>query len=100
MRYYGFFAPGCRKRLAALRHQLQNAFPDCDESGDAEQGQELAASALAPILRCPSCGQGEAIGAEGHSEHDILVTLQHTQELSALRVPHAYQLVAAAFPSR
>ena len=41
----------------ALRQQLQNAFPDCDESGDPEQGQELAASALAPILRCPSCGQ-------------------------------------------
>jgi len=57
VRCYGFFAPGCRKRLAALRHQLQNAFPDCDESGDAEQGQELADSAVAPILRCPSCGQ-------------------------------------------
>jgi len=36
VRYYGFFAPGCRLRLAELRQQLQNAFPDCDESGDAE----------------------------------------------------------------
>ena len=43
VRYYGFFAPGCRLRLASLRQQLQIAFPDCDESGDAEQGQELAA---------------------------------------------------------
>jgi menaquinone-dependent protoporphyrinogen oxidase len=41
----------------ALCQLLQNAFPDCDESGDAEQGQELAASTLAPILSCPSCGQ-------------------------------------------
>jgi len=57
VRYYGFFAPGYRLHMAALRQQLQNAFPDCDESGDAEQGQELAASTLAPILRCPSCGQ-------------------------------------------
>jgi hypothetical protein len=57
VRYYGFFAPGCRLHMAALRQQLQNAFPDCDESGDAEQGQEIAASVLAPILRCPSCDQ-------------------------------------------
>jgi len=57
VRYYDLFLPGCRKRLVALRQQLQNAFQDCAESGDAEQGQELAASALAPILRCPSCGQ-------------------------------------------
>ena len=57
IRYFGFFGPACRSHLAALRQQLQNAFPDCDESSDAEQGQELAASALAPILRCPSCGQ-------------------------------------------
>jgi len=57
VRYYGFFVPGYRLHLAALRQQLQNAFQDCDESGDAEQGQELAASALAPILRCPRCGQ-------------------------------------------
>ena len=35
VRYYGFFAPGCRLRLAALRQQLQYTFPDCDESGDA-----------------------------------------------------------------
>ena len=57
VRYYGFFALVCRIRLAALRPQLQNAFPDCDESGDAEQGQELASFPFAPILRCPSCGQ-------------------------------------------
>ena len=57
VRYYGFFVPGYRLHLAALRQQLQNAFPDCDGSGDEEQGQELEASALAPILRCPRCGQ-------------------------------------------
>ena len=34
------------------------SFLNFDESGDAEQGQELAVSALAPILRRPSCGQG------------------------------------------
>jgi len=70
VRYYGFFAPGCRLHLAALRQQLQNAFPDCDESGDAEQVQELAASALAPILRCPSRGQAmrlqQTIQPTGH----------------------------------
>jgi len=57
VRYYGFFVPGYRLHLAALRQQLQNAFPDYDESGDAEQGQEPAASVPSLLLRCPSRGQ-------------------------------------------
>jgi hypothetical protein len=28
VRYFGFFAPGCRKRLAALRHQLEQENPE------------------------------------------------------------------------
>jgi len=31
--------------------------PDRNELGEPGESKELAASALAPILRCPSCGQ-------------------------------------------
>ena len=42
VRYFGFFAPGCRKRLAALRQQLEQECPE--NSGEAEAAPETADS--------------------------------------------------------
>jgi hypothetical protein len=53
VRYFGFFAPGCRKRLLALRLQLEHDYPE-------NIGQSETAPAEAtpePELCCPSCGQ-------------------------------------------
>jgi hypothetical protein len=53
VRYFGFFAPGCRKRLAALSLQLEQKSPD--NLGESEDIPEQVASTLK--LCCPSCGQ-------------------------------------------
>lgn len=55
VRYYGFFAPGCRKRLTALRQQLELTYPYCANQADATQ--EPADSSSEPKLCCPGCGQ-------------------------------------------
>jgi hypothetical protein len=55
VRYFGFFAPGCRKRLAALRQQLEQKYPE--NFGASEATPEPADSTPEPKLRCPSCGQ-------------------------------------------
>jgi uncharacterized protein (DUF983 family) len=57
VRYFGFFAPGCRKRLAALRQQLEQACPDPDSMVEPESMSEPADATPEPNLRCPSCGQ-------------------------------------------
>ena len=55
VRYFGFFAPGCRNRLAALRQQLEKACPDgLDEPDSTTEPVDATAE---PKLRCPSCGQ-------------------------------------------
>jgi hypothetical protein len=51
VRYFGFFAPGCRKRLAALRQLLEQEYPE--NLGESEATPEPAE----PNLCCPSCGQ-------------------------------------------
>jgi hypothetical protein len=53
VRYFGFFAPGCRKRLLALRQQLEHDYPET--TGQPEAAPNDAAPA--PSLCCPSCGQ-------------------------------------------
>jgi hypothetical protein len=53
VRYFGFFAPGCRKRLAAVRQRLEQKYPD--NLGESEDIPEPVAST--PKLCCPSCGQ-------------------------------------------
>jgi len=53
VRYFGFFAPGCRKRLLGLRQQLEHEYPK--NIGQSETA--LADAALAQILCCPNCGQ-------------------------------------------
>jgi len=55
VRYFGFFASGCRKRLAALRQQLEQKYPE--NLGEAEATPEPADSTPSPKLCCPSCGQ-------------------------------------------
>jgi len=55
VRYFGFFAPGCRNRLAALRQQLEQKYPE--NLGKSEAAPEPANSTPEPKLRCPSCGQ-------------------------------------------
>ena len=55
VRYFGFFAPGCRKRLAALRQRLDLIYPSCAK--ETEATQEPTDSTPAPKLCCPSCGQ-------------------------------------------
>ena len=37
VRYFGFFAPGCRKRLAALRQQLELIYPSLANETEATQ---------------------------------------------------------------
>jgi hypothetical protein len=57
VRYYGFLAPGCRKRLAALCQQLGNSVdsPTIPDSADAVSSSNPATSNCVPL--CPSCGQ-------------------------------------------
>ena len=55
VRYFGFFAPGCRKRLAVLRQQLEQECPE--NLGEAEAAPEPVIATPVPNLRCPSCGQ-------------------------------------------
>jgi hypothetical protein len=55
VRYYGFFAPGCRKRLAALRQLLKLTYPSC--ANETEATQEPADLLPQPMLCCPNCGQ-------------------------------------------
>ncbi len=53
VRYFGFFAPGCRRRLLALRQQLEHVDPE-------HIGQSVTAPPDAtpvPKLCCPSCGR-------------------------------------------
>jgi hypothetical protein len=53
VRYFGFFAPGCRKRLLALRLLLEH-----DYTEDTGQFQTAPVAATPePQLCCPSCGQ-------------------------------------------
>jgi hypothetical protein len=55
VRYFGFFAPGCRKRLAALRQRLEQECPEI--IGQSEAAPEPAEATPEPKLCCPSCGQ-------------------------------------------
>ena len=55
VRYFGFFAPGCRKRLAGLRQRLELTHPCC--ANEAESTQVPADLSPEPKLCCPSCGQ-------------------------------------------
>jgi hypothetical protein len=57
VRYYGFLAPGCRKRLAVLR-QLLACFsdpPSAPDSDGADTPSHAAMSNHVPL--CPSCGR-------------------------------------------
>ena len=55
VRYFGFFAPGYRKRLAALHQQLEQKYPE--SLAESEATPDQADSTPEPKLRCPSCGQ-------------------------------------------
>ena len=58
VRYYGFLAHGCRKRLAALHRQLDHLFSDSSPttgSGDTVASPDVALSNHLPL--CPSCGR-------------------------------------------
>lgn len=55
VRYFGFFAPGCRKRLAAVRQQLELAYPSC--ANETQVTQEPVHLKPKPMLCCPKCGQ-------------------------------------------
>jgi hypothetical protein len=64
VRYYGFLAPGCRQRLAALRQQLGRlaAHPPLGSAADGgdEQPAERGSSDVAVsghVVPCPSCGR-------------------------------------------
>jgi hypothetical protein len=58
VRYYGFLAPGCRKRLAALRQQLGCLYPDPPSAPDSDSAvtpADVATPRYIPL--CPSCGR-------------------------------------------
>ncbi len=55
VRYYGIFAPGYRKRLAALRSQLELIFPK-NVTRDLAATSEPTPDAPPSTLLCPTCG--------------------------------------------
>jgi predicted RNA-binding Zn-ribbon protein involved in translation (DUF1610 family) len=55
VRYFGFFAPGCRMRLTGLRQQLDLIYPPSSEV--TETAQEPTDSTPETKLSCPNCGQ-------------------------------------------
>jgi Zn ribbon nucleic-acid-binding protein len=58
VRYYGFLAPGCRQRLAALRQQLGRIAADPPSAAEADDAQVWPASSISSnhVVLCPSCG--------------------------------------------
>jgi len=55
VRYYGIFAPGCRRSLMALRQQLELIYPDSANQADATpESEDLLPE---PRFCCPNCGQ-------------------------------------------
>ena len=50
VRYYGFFAPGLRRRLQAIRRQLPSLPPAVDTA------EESSPSTYSHFVRCPDCG--------------------------------------------
>jgi hypothetical protein len=54
VRYYGFFSPGLRTRLASLRTQLGSLQPDQPAPADGDS-QAVDQSTDHPL--CPACGQ-------------------------------------------
>ena len=65
VRYYGFFSPGLRKRLAALRHQLDGLPVDQSPLPDVSNTDTLTTDDPSPniAVRCPSCDQVMLRGA-------------------------------------
>jgi hypothetical protein len=65
VRYYGFFSPGLRKRLAALRHQLDGLSVDQSPLSDVPDTDTLTTDDPASnvVVCCPSCGQMMLRGA-------------------------------------
>ena len=59
VRYYGFLAPGCRKRLASLRQHLDSLAPEPppDAEGDDTDVALPDADTLDHAFLCPSCGR-------------------------------------------
>jgi hypothetical protein len=61
VRYYGFFSPGLRQRLAAIRRQLDTAAPtsDADYPASSAEAADAPPSLTPPqsFVRCPACGQ-------------------------------------------
>jgi hypothetical protein len=55
VRYYGYFAPGCRRRLIFLRQQLEQA--RLGSIGELESTPEPANSTPQTKRCCPNCGQ-------------------------------------------
>jgi hypothetical protein len=55
VRYFGFFAPGCRKHLIALHQQLIQEYPETVDVSEAVP--EPTDPISEPKLCCPSCGQ-------------------------------------------
>jgi len=73
VRYYGFFSPGKRRQLAAIRAQLESALSFSHSSSvETSTQQEQVEPPAKPRLLCPACGQ----------------TMRHSQSLSpATRKP-------------
>jgi len=69
VRYYGFFSPGLRKRLAALRHQLhglpvdQLPAPKVSDTDTQTTDDPPDVAASNAVVRCPSCGHVMQRGA-------------------------------------
>ena len=55
VRYFGFFAPGCRQHLVTLRQQLERTYPSC--ANETQTTTEPADFTPEPKLCCPKCGQ-------------------------------------------
>lgn len=65
VRYYGFFSSGSRRRLAALRHQLDGLSVDQSPLSDVADTDTLTTDDPASnvVVCCPSCGQMMLRGA-------------------------------------
>ena len=72
VRYYGFFSPGLRQRLAAIRRQLDAAAPTPDASHPASSAEAAGAppalTSPQSFVRCPACGQAMCPRPLAHPE--------------------------------
>ena len=83
VRYFGFYAHGCRKRLAALRQQLEQKYPGNLGSQKTYQSQSLLPLSFAVQVVASQCFSSAPFNLRGAAHHELFRLLAPTFSLDA-----------------